>query len=596
MILGVKVQLSLIYQNENIIAVNKPIGLNTHPDDDSGDFDVVSSLQKQLNRDYLGVHHRLDREVSGLLVLAARKEANNRLAHFFESRHVIKEYLAIVRGKLPRRAGQLDIPLIEAEAGVWRAARPGEKGAKPATTRYRVEKEGPNGDYTLVNLRLETGRTHQLRVHLAHLGCPIIGDPLYGQPAALAIGKTSHPARAVAASEFFPRLLLHAVRLTFPGANGNDAPSLRLEAPLPAIFERATKAEKLPEIELAYRLSRNQLKLGGLKPGDKNGLVGLLTLARERRLPLSEDISGETTAYRLLNGAGDGLPGITLDKYENALVLNCYDEELTPENPGLQMLLAEIEKIWPNTTLYAKFRPKEASKLGGKQAELAPELPLRGPEIAEMVVKENNLRYLIKPGEWLSPGLFLDMREVRARLAKLAQGKTVLNCFSFTCAFGLSAVAQGATRALNLDAGRKALDWGKQNYGLNELATDDYDFVEGDVFDWLTRFGRRNQTFDMVILDPPSYSTVKKTRWSAERNYDELATLAAKVTAPGGFLVACTNHAGLTRREFRQAVLKGVQEAGRTGEVVGYYHESVLDFPRSPGIEAYLKVLLVKLS
>ncbi len=567
----------ILYQDDAIVVVNKPAGVPTHPDEagEVGGFDVVSLLKTQLDVSYLGVHHRLDREVSGALVFAIQPSANAGLARIFEGRQAEKEYVAIVQGLLPRRAGLIEQPLLAAGNGRWRIARPGEAGSQAARTRYRVETVGPGQEYSLVRLHLETGRTHQLRLHLAHLGCPIIGDPLYGKPS------VAH----------FPRILLHAVRLAF--LHPLTGQPLSVQTTLPRLFNQAAEGKPLPEIALAARLLDGSLT--SLKPNNQAGLAGLISLAAERRLPLAD--STTTTAYRLINGAGDGLPGITLDRFGPVLVLNCYDSSLTAEHPALKTLTTEIDRQWPGWTLYAKFRPRQLSNLASqKVAEpVAPLLPLAGKVQPEVSIVENSLIYLIRPGEGLSPGLFLDMREVRSRLSGWVVGKTVLNCFSYTGAFGLVATRYGASRALNLDAGRKGLEWSILNYRANELIPDDFDFVEGDVFDWLGRFERRGQTFDLVILDPPSYSTVKKTRWSAEKNYDELARLAAKVVAPQGMLLACTNHAGILRRNFRQMVLNGLAEAGRSYEVVGYYHEPGLDFPRPVDSEGYLKVLAVRL-
>ncbi len=586
----------LIYQDEDLVAVNKPAGLPTHPDEEgSSGFDVVTLLQAQLSLDYLGVHHRLDREVSGVLAFAARPAANPALAQAFEGRQAVKEYLAIVWGRAPRPGGLIDAPLVGAGAGLWRIARRGEPGGKSALTRYRVEAEGPNGLYSLLHLQLETGRTHQLRLHLAHLGCPIIGDGLYGRITPFPAQVRPDQSASVPGVDPFPRLLLHALRLTLPHPTSGQPVSF--EAPLPALFQKAAARLALPELELATRLSK--VSLAALKASDRAGLAGLLALAQARRVPLANDPAEATTAYRLVNGAGDGLPGITLDRYGSALVLNCYDPLLEPSHPALRFLLEAVVHQWPGSSVYGKFRPRQLSNLsqGGNAglAEVAPTEPLTGPARPEVTIRENGLAYLIRPGEGLSPGLFLDMREVRTRLADWTSGKTVLNCFSYTGAFGLVAALNGAARAVNLDAGGRVLAWGKENYRANGLTPDDYDFVEGDVFDWLGRWGRRGQTFELVILDPPSYSTVKKTRWAADKNYSQLVALAARTVAPGGLLLACSNQAALSRRAFRQAVLKGLDEAGRPGSVLHSYHEPDLDFPRPASLEAYLKVLVLRL-
>ncbi len=539
------------------MAVNKPTGWLTHADDpqDPASLDLVSYLKKSLELPYLGIHHRLDREVSGVLVFSVRKEANGWLARAFEGREVVKEYLAVVQGKMPSRAGVIDTPIPD-------------KGGKklPALTRYRVETLSPDNKRSLVRLTLETGRTHQLRIHLAQVGCPILGDPNYGhQP------------------NNFPRLLLHSAKLVLPSPNGR----LSLEAPTPKFFAEALNGQGLAEFE---QLAKQNLK--SLRPNNLDGLTELLELAKERRACISED---ENTIYRLVNATGDGLPGFTLDRYGPALVLNFYDPEIKASSPVLKILLEGLTKVWPGQSIYVKFRPATAARLGdAPPPEIAPPIPLVGPTQAEFVALENGLKYVIKPGDGLSVGLFPDMRQMRERLRHWAAGKTVLNCFSYTCGFGVAAMAGGATRVLNLDAARRALDWGKESYRANGFNPDQFDFVDGDVFDWLGRFGRKGQTFDIVLLDPPSFSTTRQTRFSSDQNYSTLVELAAKVVAPGGMLIASTNHAKVERRNFRQAVSMGLEKAGRQPQTApSVYEEPDLDFPHQG--EGYLKILVYRL-
>ncbi len=129
---------------------------------------------------------------------------------------------------------------------------------------------------------------------------------------------------------------------------------------------------------------------------------------------------------------------------------------------------------------------------------------------------------------------------------------------------------------------------------MNGFAPDPHDFVFGDVFDWLARLARRGETFDLVILDPPSFSKTKTGRFSAAKDYAQLVELAARVIGPGGRLLACSNLAELPWKAFRERVLAGIAAAGRGGEVAGVYHEPALDFPTAG--EPYLKMALVQLS
>ncbi len=540
------------------------MGLLTHPDNpnDPASVDVVSQLKASLNLSYLGIHHRLDREVSGALVFALRKEANGWLSKAFEGREAVKEYVAIVEGKLPARNGIIDTPLPAPKSG----GKP-----VPALTRYIVERVAPDNRYSQVRLTLETGRTHQLRAHMAQVGCPIVGDILNGD--------STHPV-------VYPRQLLHALRLILPVP---DSEKLTITAPMPEVFGQVLQGGLLAEIETLTRQG-----IFGLFPRHLPGLITLLQIAQERRNPLSLDPAQDNTAFRLINEDGDGFPGITLDAFGNTLVLNLYDPQIRAGNSGFRVLLEAINKAFPGRPLYAKFRPLSATNLGASAPppDIAPPLPLLGEPTPEINIWENGLNYLIRPGNGLSVGLFLDMRQMRERIEKWAEGKTVLNCFSYTCGFGVAAMAGGATRVLNLDVANPVLEWGKENYRANGLTPDDFDFVQGDVFDWLNRFGRKGEKFDIVILDPPSFSTTRQTRFAADKDYDMLATLAAKTVAPGGKLIACTNNARLERRIFRHMVFKGISTAGYkvSQDTLSQYEEPTLDFPHEG--EGYLKIIV----
>jgi 23S rRNA (cytosine1962-C5)-methyltransferase len=284
------------------------------------------------------------------------------------------------------------------------------------------------------------------------------------------------------------------------------------------------------------------------------------------------------------------------------------DDDVLPPEPipdDLAPMLAQAAKA---QAVYVKYRPKQASRVPEEElSTLAPPLPVFGPDLMALagapvvdaatnglVAQEEGLSYLIRSKEGLSSGLFADMRETRRRVRTWADGKTVLNTFSYTCGFGVAGVAGGAARVLNLDLSRNVLAWGQENYRLNGLHPDPHDFVFGDVFDWLARFERRGEVCDLGIVDPPSFSKTKSGRFSAAKDYAQLAELAAKVVAPGGRLLACSNLAELPWRAFRERVLAGVNAAGRPGEVVGVYHEPALDFPAAG--ESYLKMALVQLS
>lgn len=562
--------LKVLYLDDDLVAVEKPAGISTHAaQPDVYPSDLIACLGQQLGSSYFGVHQRLDKETSGIVLLARRPEANAGLAASFEEQRVRKRYLALVHGVPRRSEGMIDAPLAPGEGGKRVIASASDPRAQQARTHYRLLASSPDRRYALLELLPETGRTHQLRVHLAHLGHPIVGDTFYNpdQPA--------------------PRLMLHAQRLELPHPAGHG--QLTIEATPPPIF--ASVESGLPALRLATQLLEAGEEAPQLLDRPAQGLGELLQLAAARREPLEADPS--TTAYRLINAAGDGIPGLTIDRFGDVLVLNFYDESIRSVPP---MLLETLAATFQPRSIYVKYRPRQASRLSEEERELvAPSLPAWGEPIQELAIVEDGLRYLIRPGAGLSVGLFLDMRETRGRVRRWAAGKRVLNCFAYTCGFGLAASAGGAADVLNLDVSKQVLDWGREQYVLNGMEPPMRGFLAGDVFDLLDRFGRKGNRFDLVILDPPSFATTKRTRFSVARDYGRLAALAANVVAPGGILLACSNLAGTPRRTFRRQVVEALAAVGRSAEVIGYYAAPALDFPTFAAEESYLKVLALKL-
>jgi len=301
--------------------------------------------------------------------------------------------------------------------------------------------------------------------------------------------------------------------------------------------------------------------------------------------------SSDTDSYRLLNRTVDGVPNLAVDKFNDILIANLYSQGQPGQAP--LALLKQVQAQTGARSVYIKYRPKQASHLTEAQrAALAPTVPLLGEKVEETIATENGTRYFIHPLDGLSVGLFLDMREQRAWVKKHSEGRTVLNCFAYTCAFGLVAQQGGAQRAVNLDVSKPYLDWGKRNAELNGLSVDPKDYIFGDVFDWLKRFARSGQKFDLVILDPPSYSTTKQSRFSVDRDYDSLIALATAVTAPGGRILACANSAELPLSTFTTKVKAGL--IGHRAEIIATAQEPKIDFPVAEGEFPYLKVCRVQ--
>jgi 23S rRNA (cytosine1962-C5)-methyltransferase len=510
------------------------------------------------------VHQRLDRDTSGLLVFARRREANAKLAAQFEGRSVKKTYVACVAGwPRGRDRATLRDAVAEGKGGAMRVLGARAPGGKLAVTHVRVLAR--RGDRAKLELTLETGRTHQARVQLAHAGAPIAGDALYGGPPAA-------------------RLMLHASAIAFEHPVSGKA--VRFASPAPP--------------ELDAWLSRGELGEGVYD--DQEALDRALDAALERRWGLGRAEAGprRTTAFRLVNEEGDALPRLAVDVYDAWLVAQFYGDDGPWADAARRERVLDRLAALGFDGVSSKVRPRQANLLvDTRRSELAPAHPVRGsaaPE--ELAIVEEGLPLLVRLGDGLSTGLFLDQRGNRRRVRELAAGKAVANLFAYTCAFTVAAALGGAARTVSVDASAAALERGRANLvhaGVLDRAADDHAFVAEDAFAWLARAARRGERYDVVILDPPSYSSTKRGRFVASSDYVDLAAAALAVVAPGGRVLACTNHRGIPAARFRRLLFDAARQARRDVAQVKDL-PAPPDFPVPPGGEPHTKSALVSLA
>jgi 23S rRNA (cytosine1962-C5)-methyltransferase len=253
-----------------------------------------------------------------------------------------------------------------------------------------------------------------------------------------------------------------------------------------------------------------------------------ILIAAEKRHAIRSD---QTNALRLFDGSGDGLPGLHIDDFAGRWIVQTPDERQPIFDP-----------VAGYRSLYWK-PPLKTSNIGPKH--------LAGEPVPEPFwVLESGRKFEIDFRAGYSPGLFLDQRINRNKLCRLARETRLLNTFSYTCAFGVAAAIGGAS-TVNLDLSRHYLDWGKRNYELNRINSIDHDFIYGDVFDWLGRFRRRGRKFDVIILDPPTFSRNRKSKvFRIQDDYGDLADLAANCLHRDGQLFCSTNFRDMTFHEF----------------------------------------------
>jgi 23S rRNA (cytosine1962-C5)-methyltransferase len=366
-----------------------------------------------------------------------------------------------------------------------------------------------------------------------------------------------------------------------------DGRALDLEAPIPAAFSRwlaegdraPIVADRVDEASLRDRLRDAVEDRYGL------GRAGDDDVPRERR----------TTAFRLLHEGGDGVPGLAVDVYGEHLVVHVYDAAIAAAQ---NRLLDALDGLGFEG-VYVKHRPKQANTLvDARDEKVAPSRPIRGNAAsAEIEVLEHGVPYLARLGDGLSTGIFLDQRENRRRVRALAKGKRVLNLFSYTCPFTVAAAVGGASRTVSVDASKGAIERGRR--GLQHAGVDGkhHEMVVDDVFAWLEAARRKKDRYDVVILDPPSYSSVGAQRFSTgsgATGYGPLAALAMSVVAPDGVLLACSNHRQTVRAKLRRLLHEAARDAGRR---VGRMKDmpAPIDFPPPWGDEPHFKSVLVQL-
>lgn len=259
-------------------------------------------------------------------------------------------------------------------------------------------------------------------------------------------------------------------------------------------------------------------------------------------------VSRGVTAYRLLDGGGDGMPGVYVDRYGPAAILSVYDDSRWRDEAIGRAAHDILEVLAPSglEAVYVKRFAKDRSRLGGRApAECSSPTPRAGcPQPEALTVAEYGVRFEVRPYDGFSTGLFLEHRDHRHAL--VARGVTrALNLFAYTCAFSVPLAAAGA-HVTNVDVSARYLDWGRRNHALNAIDPSRVRYARMDAMAYLAYAARHaDERFDLVILDPPTFGAADNRRgvktWKATTGYPTLLAAAAAVLTPGGAIFAATN-------------------------------------------------------
>jgi 23S rRNA (cytosine1962-C5)-methyltransferase len=518
----------LLFEDDHLLVVNKPAGLNTHsPARFAGEGIYDWLRQREPRWAELAIIHRLDKETSGVIVFSKTPLGNRSLTAQFAGRAVRKRYLLLTDRPVPTASIIVKSSLVR--AGDKYLSGPHSSAGSSAETRFApLPGTAPFScppRARVLQAEPLTGRTHQIRVHAADKGFPILGDTLYGGTPA-------------------PRVFLHAWEL---------------------ILEHPATGETLTFQAPADFLADHRLVL-------RTALID----------------PEATNAFRLVHGAADGWPGWYVDQLGNFLL----SQSETAPSPAQ---ISALDQLGSPKGAYHKNLVRRVRQAAG--SDTSPKL-LRGEAApARFNILENGLQFELSFMEGYSAGLFLDQRDNRRKLltkyvspgfALPAAGAELLNTFAYTCGFSVCA-AKAGWRTTSLDLSKKYLEWGRRNFVANRIDPAGHDFIFGDAFDWLRRLARKPRRFDVVLVDPPTFSQSKQSGvFRAEKDFGRLIRAALGVLKPGGVLFASTNAADWAPEQFLEAI-EGAVRSEKREILQQHYQPQPPDFPISRAEPAYLK-------
>ena len=310
----------------------------------------------------------------------------------------------------------------------------------------------------------------------------------------------------------------------------------------------------------------------------------LFRQAKQKRSAYYQD--DLTTAFRLFNQEGDGFGGLTVDLYGDYAAFSWYNSYVYQ----IRKVISEaFRQVFPEVLgAYEKIRFKgldyESAHVYGQEA----------PDF--FTVLENGVLYQVFMNDGLMTGIFLDQHEVRGSLVDgLAMGKSLLNMFSYTAAFSVAAAMGGASQTTSVDLAKRSRELSQAHFQANAISTDDHRFIVMDVFEYFKYAKRKGLTYDVIVLDPPSFARNKKQTFSVAKDYHKLISQSLEILNPEGIIIASTNAANVSRQKFIEQIDKGF--AGRSYQILNKYGLPA-DFAYNKKDESsnYLKVISMKVS
>ena len=297
--------------------------------------------------------------------------------------------------------------------------------------------------------------------------------------------------------------------------------------------------------------------------------------------------SRDTNAFRVFNGEGDGIGGVTIDYFNEYYLITWYSR-------GMYVFKDHIIKAIKSLVSFdGIYEKKRFDNNGMVVDEDSFYIGKRAPE--PLIVKENNVNFAIYLNDGAMVGVFLDQKDVRKSIKNLySKGKTVLNTFSYTGAFSMAA-AKGGAITTSVDLASRSLDKTRENFTINNIDYNEHEIVVEDIFIYFKEAKKKELKYDMVILDPPSFATSKDNRFSAAKDYKNLVKLAIDVTKDEGVIVCSTNCATFNMTKFKKFIDDAFKESNKEYDILEE-HSLPMDFAVTDKFPEgdYLKVVFVK--
>ncbi|MGE6630482.1 class I SAM-dependent rRNA methyltransferase [Bacillus sp. NPDC077027] len=296
-----------------------------------------------------------------------------------------------------------------------------------------------------------------------------------------------------------------------------------------------------------------------------------------------------TTAFRVLNGEGDGVGGITIDYYDGFYLIQWYSEGIYTFKADF---LAAMEQVFSD---YKGIYEKKRFDTSGQYIEDDDFVKGEKGEFP-LIVKENGMNVAVYLNDGAMTGIFLDQRHVRKAIRdRYAKGKTVLNTFSYTGAFSVAAALGGASQTTSVDVANRSLSKTTEQFEVNGIDASSQSIKVMDVFKYFPYAAKKEWRYDLVILDPPSFARTKKHTFSAAKDYKKLLKEAIQITSENGVIVASTNSSAFGMKKFKGFIQQAFKESGQKYRILEEYtlpedFRTTKDYPEGN----YLKVVFIQ--